>query len=189
MDRMNARGRTAFASLAIALGLLVGIAAASADTPLGHHGTVGSHHLRDTADSPGVHCQYESTNPNSPTLGALESLWVRPPVVYAVNATGGTDTQDVGWQFIVLRSTNLTTWTEVLRTSNHFKSATDSTPAAFGKRGTNFLGHSGTSYRVVVKMWWLNNGNGTVQGYAKNRVDFYAGGAFSGTSSCPGTIF
>jgi len=185
---MNARGRTSIASLAIALGLLVVTATASADTPLGHHGTVGSHHLRDSAGSPGVECFYESTNPNSPTDSTLEGLQVRPPAVFATNSTAGVDTQDVGWQFIVLSSQNLTTWTEVLRTSIHFKSATDSQPAAFGKRGTNFLGDSSKSYRIVVKTYWLSN-SGSVAGDAKNRVDFYKGGAFTGSSSCPGGIF
>jgi hypothetical protein len=189
MDHMNARSRTGFSSAAIALGLLLGLTTASADTPLGHHGTVGSHHLRDTAGSPGVECLYEHTNPNSPTSGTLESIWVKAPVVYAVNATAGTDTQDVGWQFIVLRSSNGTTWTEVLRTSVHFKSATDSSPAAFGKRGTNFLGKGTNAYRVVVKTYWLNSNTGAVQGDAKNRVDVYKGGAFTGSSSCPGMIF
>jgi len=189
MGHMNARGRTGFASLAVALGLLVVAATASADTPLGHHGTVGSHHLRDSLGSPGVECFYEHTNPNSPTSSTLESMWVKPPVVYAINSTGGTDTQDVGWQFIVLRSNNGTTWSEVLRTSAHFKSATDSTPAAFGKRGTNFLGNSTYSYRVVVKMYWLDPDFGSVQGDAKNRVDYYKGGAFSGSSFCPGGVF
>jgi hypothetical protein len=184
---MNARGRTGFASLAIALGLLLAAATATADTPLGHQGKVGSHRLRDSAGRPGVECFYESTNPNSPTESTLEGLNVRPPVVFARNATAGVDRQDVGWQFIVQRHHN-TTWTEVLRTSIHFKSATDSTPAAFEKRGTNFLGNSASRYRVIVKTYWLSSTNGVVAGTARNRVDFYKGGAFTGSSFCPGGI-
>jgi hypothetical protein len=184
---MHVRWMTGFAVIGVALGLIVGPITASADTPLGHRGTVGRHQLRDTARAPGVECFYESTNPNSPTQADLEGLRVRPPVVFAVNTGPGTDRQDVGWQFIVLRSRNEGRWTEVLRTSIHFKPATDARSADFSTRGTSFLGDSASRYRVVVKTYWLGR-SGTVTGNARNRVDFYKGGAFAGSSFCPGGI-
>ena len=184
---MHARSRTGLASITVALGLVLVAATATADTPLGHDGKVGSHRLRDSAQNPGVECFYEDANPNSPTQATLEGLEVRPPVAFARDSTINVDNQDVGWQFIVQRRHN-GTWTEVLRTSIHFATATESTAAAFEKRGTNFLGNSASHYRVIVKMYWLRGTTGIVAGTAKNRVDFYKGAAFSGSSFCPGGI-
>lgn len=174
--------RTIRVPLAVAAFAILCLAASQpvlADTALGHTGTVGVHSLTDTSGKPGARCSY---NFNSMLgLGKLKSITVRPPNMSAV---AGRTSQIIGWQFTIQRrfvGSSTGPWKNIYRSirqttsiggsgdSGGFSSLTApiSLPSNEGETGEHY-------YRVIVKMFWYHKDE-SVQGTARNRVDFYRG--------------
>ncbi len=167
----------AFACLVAGL-LLATAPVALADTELGHKGTVGIHSLVDSASSPGATCKYKYLSKYD--YGKLKRIFVQPPRMRAV---AGMNAQTVGWKFTVQRRiisiVGATRWKKTY-TSPQMKAVTDDAHnAAFNTASVAVRVPFGPEaqdafaiYRVTVKMFW-HRGNGSVQGKARHRVEFY----------------
>jgi len=155
--------------VAMALLALAGTAAL-ADTPLGHSGKVGKHHLVDTSTLPGVVCQFLNTD-----LSPMTGVNVRAPVIKARDITSGRDHQKVGWQYIIVKGRLNSTKPFVTYFKSPIATATayDDTPAALDDGATDLLStpDSRDIFIVKVKMFWYRNG--VVEGTATNRFDHY----------------
>ena len=150
-----------------------------ADEEYGHTGTVGYHHLRDSASGGGAICSYKRVNPSPGGYSyeaKLKWIDVRPPKVRAISGS-----QEVGWLFKVERVRNVSDALWVLRyTSPIQRDVTNaSTNAEFSLRGINVILNTTSAdddpqylYRVKVKMFWYR-ANGTVQGTATHIVSNY----------------
>ena len=179
--------RASVLALACAAGVLTaGAIPALADTPLGHSGTVGAHSLNDSSSSPGTTCLYKYHSGND--AGNLVKMVVKPPNVRAV---AGKSSQTVGWRFTVQRRVQgiggATQWVqrftspEMTAVTDDSHNATFSSASVPVKTGP-FLAGGNYQYRVMVTTIW-HRGDGSVQGKAKNRVDFYAGELDTGGSN------
>lgn len=150
----------------LALGVAGGLTTpASADTGRAHSGRTGAHQLIDTDTSPGATCNYDAV---SGSLGWIEA---RAPRVYAVDATAGTDVQQVGARGrLQRRATPADAWVTVASGPSEHATATDAAspftlPVRFAPRRPG-------DYRVQwVLTWYGPKGNQT--GSAIHEVDRY----------------
>ena len=184
---MSLSFRASVLALACTAGVLAATAVpALADTPLGHSGKVGAHSLSDSASSPGTSCQYKYHSGNN--SGDLVKIVVKPPNVRAV---AGNNSQTVGWRFTVQRRVQgeggATQWVQRFTSPEMTAVTDDSHNASFNSasvpvRTGPFLAGGVYQYRVIVTTIW-HRGDGSTQGKAKNRVDFYAGDLDTGGSN------
>jgi hypothetical protein len=182
-DPMRTITRHALLALGIAAAMLSTATGALADTPVSHSGVWGTHFLQDTAEYPGAHCNYDGHQ-------VIHHVHVRFPVVYARDRSPARDRQTVGWRFNLQRSPDASTgWTTVYQSPVQRLSAFDDSPALFTAMDYTFSGDSSAAYRVLIGMRWYAVGSNTIEGNVTHRVDFYAGGAFTPNSFCPGSIF
>jgi hypothetical protein len=157
-----------------AAAVALAVAPVAADTELGHKGTVGQHSLRDTSSKGGVKCVFRTlSESNIHWEGGLARIDVRPPKMKAVSGR-----QTVGWRFIVQRSKDHGPWKVTYRSPIQKAKATTTTLASFSKMSIKVNVPAASRhenrhfYRVNVKMFWYRS-NGTVQGTARHRVDWY----------------
>jgi hypothetical protein len=177
---------------AFSIGLLVALAVlalaagpAMADTELGHTGKVGWHYLNDSSGYPGVTCAYDMNS------GWIMSFDVGEPNVWARDITSSRDHQQVGWRFIIKhKAVGGSSWKSFYKSSIMKVTAYDNQSAYF-PHGTAspYLAQDYSTYQVRIKMFWYRNGS--VEGTALHRVDFYemddsAIQKLSPTKSCGG---
>lgn len=169
----------------VAVSALVFVALATAqpvfaDEELGERGTVGQHSLTDTFSNPGARCKYrEMSDPDD--VGRLRRIVVRPPNMRAV---AGKDDQMVGWQFTVQRrithGRDPRFWEKRYISPTYTATTDDAHDAPFSEASVRVYvpftepgsGHGYAEYRVNVTMFWYR-ADGSVQGMAKHRVEFY----------------
>ena len=153
------RGRLATAvwlvALVISASLCYGTPVALADTELGHDGLVGRHRLADMYDSPGAVC--DIVLPGRDSLG---ETWLRvnPPIMFAINRTGGVDEQQIGWRATVSTLNEDTgAWRVVRRSAMTRTVATDQLASYFNGQGW-LAGFPLTreTYSVSVEMVWYD---------------------------------
>jgi hypothetical protein len=173
-----------------ALVLALVIAAFPSAVVLASTGTVGRWSLIDTDRYPGATCVYHTTPDDE-----VHQIRIRAPVIYAIDATSGVDTQTVGWRWIVQYSTDLgATWHLEQRGPIVKAAATDRYNAQWPKlvgtwdRGTTAL-HG--VYRAVVSMIWFTPGGG-VQGRTNaivaHYIEFYDGKFHAAENACATTL-
>jgi hypothetical protein len=133
---------------------------------------VGRHVLIDTREFPGANCRTVS-------VGDLQSIRVRRPVMYARNRLSGTDHQTVGWRW-ELRDASMT---RIAHSSFEKATATDKRPAAFSNRTIDMSGRPEGTYFVSIRMRWYRPGSSTtIQGTAHHFVREYG---LNGTTVFP----
>ena len=161
---------------AVLLALIVAVAPVAADTEFGHSGIVGKHSLRDAdLDHPGAACRYKNVafGPRG-WENLLKRIDVRPPRMRSVGPS-----QRVGWRFIVQRSPvfDAQVWTTTYKSPIQKAMAYSGVNASFSAMGVKVSVPAGSynepEYRVLVRMFWYAS-DGTVQGTARHRVDYYA---------------
>ncbi len=157
--RVRRRGRLATAvwltTMVIGASLCNGEPGALADTELGHDGLVGRHRLADMYDSPGAVC--DIVLPGRDSLG---ETWLRvnPPIMFAINRTGGVDEQPIGWRATVSTLNEVTgAWRVVRRSAMTRAMATDQLASYFNGQGW-LAGFPITreTYSVSVEMVWYD---------------------------------
>lgn len=149
-----------------------------ADTELGHSNPVGIHSLTDTSANPGATCKYKYLPAYG--VGRQKRMFVQPPNMRAV---AGMAAQEVGWQFTVQRRIDIEP--SIGRWENRYTSPVmaavtdDGHNAAFSSASVSVTVPFGPDadgaaaiYRVTVKMIW-HRPNGSVQGTARHRINFY----------------
>jgi hypothetical protein len=176
-------GTALVAGLATLMGASVALAAPS------HSGTYGRHYLADNDDNPGVKCTYNGDS-------NFSGVKVESPFLFAVNSTGGVDSQTVGWAFRVQEMTDDkgASWATIHTSTVTTATATDRRDAAFMRRGKSFTPaqiHTSSIYRVQILMSWYTGSTKT--GSARHTVQWYHGGSFEPSFGpqgyCPGFIF
>lgn len=120
----------------------------------GHYGT---HMLLDNGEYPGATCIYDSGH-------FLHKIKVRAPIVFAFDRTHGTDSETVGWRYVIednsgkVNTSTYNDWPNVAVGLTHKATATDQADAHW--KGTTYTfpsaPSSGTSYRVSVQMFWFH---------------------------------
>ena len=157
--RARRRGRLAtavlLATMVIGASLCSGAPVALADTEQGHDGLVGRHRLADMYDSPGAVC--DIVLPGRDSLG---ETWLRvnPPIMFAINRTGGVDEQQIGWRATVSTLNEDTgAWRVVRRSGMTRTTATDQLASYFNGQGW-LAGFPLTreTYAVSVEMVWYD---------------------------------
>jgi hypothetical protein len=157
--KVRRRGRLAtavwLATLVIGASLGNGALVALADTELGHDGFVGRHRLADMYDSPGAVCDIVL-----PSRDSLGETWLRvnPPIMFAINRTGGVDEQQIGWRATVSTLNEDTgAWRVVRRSAMTRTVATDQLASYFNGQGW-LAGFPLTreTYSVSVEMVWYD---------------------------------
>lgn len=177
---MSIRGmRSLIALLGVVSVLLLGIQPVLADTERGHSGTVGAHSLNDSMGDPGATCKYKYNSYYQ--AGRLKHIYVDPPNIMAV---AGKSAQTVGWTFTVQRRIYSvfgppSVWSNRYTSPEMTDVTSDSANASFSAADVSVDTPFGPGtedafavYRVMVNMYW-HRANGSVQGNAKHRVDFY----------------
>jgi hypothetical protein len=160
-------------ALALLAALALTAAPALADTDMGTTGKVGRHHLRDTTTTPGAACVYIDAD----TDMVLDSMVVRPPVVYARDRTDDRDRQVVGWRIVLMGWVQVGPWEFELRQLAtgpiHRATAWDDHRAAF-QPDTITVVSGAREYEAWVRMLWYKPGDpSTVVGSSRHRVDHY----------------
>jgi hypothetical protein len=173
---------------ALTAGVATLLGAGAALGAAGHSGSYGRHYTADNEDNPGVLCRYNGdTN--------FSGVKVEAPFVYAVDATSGIDSQDVGWAFRVQELTDDkgASWTTIYTSAVQRATATDARDAAFTRRGKSFSPsqvHTSSVYRVQILMTWYSDG--ATAGRARHDIEWYHGGTFEPSFGpdgyCPGFI-
>ena len=162
---------------ALAMALALAAQPALADTELGHSGIVGTHSLEDFALAPGATCKYRFVH--EAHSGKLFRIVAGPPLM---RAASGETSQTVGWKFTVERRVHgiggALEWVKRYA-SAEMTAVTDATHDAPFTKATVPV-HAGPllaggmyEYRVLVTMMWHAQ-DGSVQGRARHRVDYYA---------------
>jgi hypothetical protein len=164
------RRTSAVGSLVLIVGLLSVTGPAVAETHLGHAGSIGRHHLRDSAKHPGAVCLYRHFTQQGGGI-AIDGVVARPPVVFARDLTSGTDSATVGYRARLQSTDDFATWKTIDLKPIQKATATDHQRADFVAQRFNVaLG----TYRVLVDMLWYA-ADGHIVGGAASRVDFYIG--------------
>ena len=142
-----------------------------ADTNLGKTGKVGQNSLNDAHNLAGAECDFVTGGT------VMIDISVRQPNIWGRNTTSGTDTQRVGWRFIVLRKKDTSsTWKQVYQSQIYKAKTTDQHSAVLEPESfqpgwpTDPPGHS-SKFQVQVKMYWYRSG--AVEGTQTRRVDTY----------------
>jgi hypothetical protein len=179
-SRRPRRRWLALAVLPLALALVTAptTAADPADT-----GNVGVHTLIDTTEYPAVSCIYD--------VGyLLTKMKVRPPIIFAFDRTGGTDTETVGWRFRIQQTPNgFATYTPYYTSPKWKAVTTDRRAAPLVGHGYTFAPQvSGYRYRVLYDLYWYYPGATTLDGKAVHLNTYYKGvepsGAHIWTETC-----
>lgn len=175
--------RLALAALTTGMLLLTPGSVATADTPLGHSGLVGRHHLRDTASHAGANCFYEDGDSRT----AATEILIMPPRVWARDHTPGEDSQTVGYRTRLRQSSDGgTTWHTTFTSPIVKRSATDATRAHLPSR--TYLVPENARVRALVLTFWYKPGSTTaIQGRATNRIDWYGRTHFIFLDIVPGS--
>jgi hypothetical protein len=140
-----------------------------------HTGRRGKHWILDNVgpnpELPSATCLYDENLD-------LEAVRLRRPIVFARNATGGTDTQDIGWrvrlQYTALNSSE-TDWQPLEVSSEIRRPATDSDWADFRPRTIPVepLAEPFFGVRAVYQLTWYRKGTDTVRGTARHSPRWY----------------
>ena len=174
-DSTNRPRKVGTAALMALLACVLAAGTVSADTELGHKGTVGPHSLKDTYSNGGARCTYVKTF-ESETSKWWRVSWikVRPPVMKAISTK-----QTVGWRFVVQRSEDHGPWETTYRSPIQKATAYSNSAAAFSAMRIKVIVPPPSSqfsnrhhYRVIVKMMWYR-ADGSQRGSARHLVDFY----------------
>ena len=161
------------AMLVIGASFCSGVPGALADTELGHDGLVGRHRLADMYDSPGVVC--DIVLPGRDSLG---ETWLRvnPPIMFAINRTGGVDEQQIGWRATVSTLNEDTgAWRVVRRSGMTRATATDQLASYFNGQGW-LAGFPLTreTYAVSVEMVWYDpDDSRRIEGRATHAIEHF----------------
>jgi hypothetical protein len=160
--------------LCVAIAIVLTAAPAMAGLPpywlgpeSGHYGT---HMLLDNGEYQGATCVYNSSH-------ALHKINIRRPIVFAFNRTSHTDTEWVGWRYVIEDNTgkvNVGTyfdWTNVAVGPIHQAKATDQANAQWKPMSYTFpsappLG----AYRVSIQMFWYHPSQTALDGKALDVV-------------------
>jgi hypothetical protein len=161
------------AVLALVTALTLISPAALADTDMGTTGAVGRHHLRDSAATPGATCVYVDAD----TDMILDTMIVRPPVMFARDRTAARDRQVVGWRIVLMGWVVVGPWEFELRQMAtgpiHRATAWDDQRATFD-RDAIAIEPGARTYEAWVRMLWYKPGDPTtVVGSSRHRVDLY----------------
>ena len=175
--RVRRRGRLAtgvwLAMLVIGASLCSGMPVALADMELGHDGLTGRHRLADMYDSPGAVC--DIVLPGRDSLG---ETWLRvnPPIMFAINRTGGVDEQQIGWRATVSALNEDTgAWREVRRSAMTRTTANDQLASYFnGQEWLAGFPLARETYSVSVEMVWFDPDNPRrIEGQATHAIDHF----------------
>lgn len=151
--------------------LMLSTGAVSADTSVSSSGTVGSHHLRDTNAKPGAKCLFVEGGGSGEEV--LDQLVAKPPVMLAVNKTGGRDKQMVGWRVQIQRRSGAAAFMTIAQSAVQKDWAWDDSAASFTKRTVSVTSLYGSDFRVHIQMLWYAADGTTVTGQAIHEVDWY----------------
>jgi hypothetical protein len=147
-------------------GLAVPAAAALPPTipPPVTSGTVGSHHLVDTAGSPGVTCHYPQD------FNYVDRIRVRAPVA---RAAANKSSQRIGFRY-VLQGYDGSGWHNIVDSLFQKRSATPTTKADFTDRSIAIDSFADTwgAYRIRVDLRWYSS-SGAILGKASTWVTNY----------------
>ena len=161
------------AGLVIGASLCGGVPVALADMELGHDGLTGRHRLADMYDSPGAVC--DIVLPGHDSLG---ETWLRvnPPIMFAINRTGGVDEQQVGWRATVSALNEDTgAWHVVRRSAMTRTMATDQLASYFNGQGW-LAGFplARATYSVSVEMVWFDPDDPRrIEGHATHTIEHF----------------
>jgi hypothetical protein len=149
-------GRAAFVARLLAI---VGVVASSyvlpvaAERELGHAGSIGVHALVDSLSAPGATCRFAP-----PLVWSIGETWiqVRPPVIFARDATALDDQQLVGWRAVILREDHASgKLTPVATGETQRALASEGVSAPFESRAPQSQFHLGYgAYHVRVELFW-----------------------------------
>lgn len=150
--------------------ILLAAAPAAAGVPIGfgpHSGNYGVHTLIDNGEYAGAACGYNS-------IGTIQNIGIRGPIVFGFNRTSAVDTQKVGWRYRIQDSDDGNSWSNV-STSNLVKAtATDKVNAHFPARTFNFeIVPLTTYFRVTIDLFWFYPDATHVDGRANHVVEWY----------------
>lgn len=143
--------RRMLAAAGIVVALLGVAGPASAAPPLDHEGTYGNHWQLSSDEFPGASCIYDQQH-------HLRRIKVRQPIIFAADRTGNVDSQQVGWQ-ILLVPVDFTAGVPAVHTSSLVTTtATDRDPAHFTDRIVDkpfsfWNDHEG--YGVMIRSRWF----------------------------------
>lgn len=161
-----------FALIGALIALLLSSGLAVADTPISSSGSVGAHHLADTNVHRGVKCLYQEGGGSGEEV--LHQLTVKPPVIFAVDKTGGRDKQLVGWRALIQRRNHgAASFVTITTGALHTAFAWDDTAASLSTRTYSVTSQFGADFRVRIAMFWYAANGITVTGQATSEVDWY----------------
>jgi len=160
----------AIAILLTAVPAMAGLAPYWLGPESGHYGT---HMLLDNGEYQGATCLYNSSH-------TLHKINIRRPIVFAFNRTSHTDTEWVGWRYVIevnlgkVVTGNYTDWTNVAVGPIHKAKATDQANALLKPTSYTFpsappLG----AYRVSIQMFWYLPSQTALDGKALDVVMNY----------------
>jgi hypothetical protein len=163
--------------LLLLAGVVAGAAPAAADIELGSAGNIGGHGLIDSRESPGVTCRFAP-----PLDWSLGETWiqVRPPVMFARDATTLVDEQLVGWRAVILTWDQASgAWTPIVRGATQRALAAENRAAAFDSRGPETQFHLGYGrYLVTLELFWYermaSRDEPRLAGQTTNQIQHYA---------------
>lgn len=150
--------------------VLSAAAPASAGVPIGlgpHSGNYGVHTLIDNGEYAGAACSYSS-------VGVIQKIGIRAPIVFAFNRTSAVDTQKVGWRYHIQYSQDGNSWSNSTTSTLVKATATDKVNAHFPARTYTFdLIPLTTYFRVTIDLLWFYPDATHVDGQAKHVVGWY----------------
>lgn len=139
----------------------IGSLPVAAERDLGHAGKIGQHALVDSLSAPGATCRFAP-----PLVWSLGETWiqVRPPVIFARDATALEDEQLVGWRAVILNEDRASGKLTTVATGEIQRAvASEVISAPFESRAPASQFHLGYgAYLVRVELFWyegLSAGN------------------------------
>jgi len=168
--------RTVTRHVLIALGVAALMAAStltvSADTLISTNGQVGPNHLKDTAGHPGARCWYVEGGGSGEEV--LDSIRVKPPVVFARDTTAMRDKQKIRFKAIIQRKDGAGAWVQY-STSSTTAFAWDDQKASLPAIDMNVVSHYGWRFRARVEITFYTKMGGVWNqtGQVVREVDWY----------------
>jgi hypothetical protein len=169
--------RIASRHVLVALGVAALMAAStltvSADTLISTNGQVGPNHLNDTAGQPGSRCWYVESAGSGEEV--LDSIRVKPPVVFARNSTAARDKQKIRFRAIIQRrDAGAGSWV-VDRTASTTAFAWDDQAASLPQIDQHVVSRFGSKFRARAEITWysLQGGSWVQTGQVVREVDWY----------------
>ena len=161
----------AMALLLTASPTLAGLAPYWLGPESGHYGT---HMLLDNSEYAGATCVYDSSH-------ALHKINIRRPIAFAFDRTSSTDTEWVGWRYVIEDNTGKVStvayfdWPNVAVGPTHKAKATDQANAQWKPMTYTFPSTPpvGYFYRVSIQMFWYHPSQTAVDGKALDVVVNY----------------